>query len=249
MSLSLAILDNADSSGATATLAGADPGTTITVYTSPLATYTPGPTSPPWAVAGSRVGDGTLSLPGLGYFFAYALGTVEGQLALAPPVQYLASANADSVLDRCLNAIQGKIQGLTLAGLDTPPGDLTAGQVYAKPAIDLNKLQVDLPAVFVTPGGSEAIEGMVSGLDDIGYPVAVTIVDRWSPTYTPPAPTYYKWREQIHRALRFQRLPGVIEVYTVKPEPRAIVEWKTLEFNTFYCGILFRCISREGRGV
>ena len=250
MTLALSIADNIDGSGATCTITGSDSGTTNTLYTVALASYTPTPTVPLWSAAANRTGDGTVTLPNIGYYFAYCQGTVNSQTAFAPPQPYLASISGDAVLDRCMSAMQGKVRGLSLLGGSvSPPGALSPGQVYVKAAIDLNKLKVQLPAVFVTPGGTESVEGMVSGMDDIGYPIAVTIVDRWSSSYTPPAATYYKWREQIFRALRFQRLPGVNEVYTVKPEPRAIVEWKTLEFNTFYSGLLFRAISREGRGA
>lgn len=249
MPITLSMVDLQNGAGATATIAGSDGGITNTVFTSPMASYAPTPVAPSWTSQGTRLGDGTLTIPGLGYYFAYCQGKVAGVTSYSPPVFYLGSSNADAVLTRCMNAIAGRIQTLTLTGLNTPPGTLPAGQVYVKPAINLNLYEVVLPAIFVTPGGVESVEGMVSGLDDIGYPVAVTIVDNWSPSYSPPAPTYYKWREQLFRGLRFQRLAGVDEVFTVRPEPRAIVEWKAIEYNKFYTGILFRCISREGRGA
>src|SRR5262245_10565380 len=128
MALTVTITDNQNGTGATATIAGQDAGQTVTVFVSPFEVGT----SPlAWTSAGSRVGNGTVSLPVQpAYYYAYALGVVSGVAAVSVPVYFLASIAPRAVLDRYLDAIQAKIQTLTLSGLTTPPGTLPASRVF-----------------------------------------------------------------------------------------------------------------------
>lgn len=251
MSLTLTITDNQDGTGATATITGSDAGSTNTVYTSPV-NQGNGPLA--WTSRGSRTGDGTLTLgPPLGYYFAYASGTVATLAALAAPVIYAASAGADSVQEQVELAVQARIQTLTLSGLATPPGNLPASRVYhfSTPASDDLLPLVTTPCVLVCPGSvPESVENVVTERDDIGYPVETIVLDRYAPRYQQAAPTTKLWRQQIFRSLRFQPLYSVgtgTVIGTVKPEPRPVLAWKPPDYDYVYSAVLFRCISREGR--
>lgn len=256
MALTLAVTDLADGTGATATVAGADGDTSVTVYVSPVSTGT----SPiVWTSAGSRTGDGTLTL-GVepAYYYAHALGTVSGAAAVSVPVIFLASRGTEAVYTLVKNGIQARIQGLTLTGLSRPPGDLPAERVYVFTKHDwrhFSAITEALPAVIISPPpkGAESTPGLLTGKDDIGYPVQVTLIDRATPLEAiARTPTYDLWRQQMFRALRNQRLDTAPTVITLAPEPGPIADWDNEAkpaLGIFQSSIVFRAISREPRGV
>ncbi len=252
MSLSLSITDNADGTGATATIAGADSATTATVYVS-LVNQGNNPLA--WVSAGSRSGNGTVSLPVLpSYYFAYCAGTVSAAAALTPPIIFLASYASESVQQQVEMAILAKIQTLTLTGLATPPGNLPSSRImrFDTPMTDdLIPLVGTLPAIIVAPAGeaAETVKPVVNARDDIGWPVNVIILANFAPRQQGYADSIKRWREQIFRAVRFQRLPTVAEVYTVIPEPKAILTWKPPLYDYVFSALTFRAMGRDYRGV
>jgi hypothetical protein len=247
MPLTFAVTDNQNGTGATATISGSDAGSANTVYTCPLGRGSQPPL--PWLPAASRNGDGAVSLPVQpGYYLSYVQGQAGHATALAPPLIFGASAVADSVYQRIMLAIQAKVQALWLNALANPPADLPASNVVLQPEYN-PALLPGYPCVLICPpqGIGERVEGLLNVTDDIGYPVAVTIIDMASPKYVPPYPSYFLWRERIFRILRWQTLRTVDGIWVVRPEPQGIAVWKG-SFKRFYSGVVFRCVSREGRG-
>lgn len=256
MALTLSVVDRQDGTGATATIAGSDVGQLATVYTWPVAV---GNSPPAWAAAGSRVGDGPLALPvAPAYYYAHVRGAVGGLVAVSPPIIFLASRSTDSVYDRILAGTHARVQGLALAmaGLSKAPhpATLPAARVLAGEFID-PQLTPAFPAVWITPPeqGSEQVREVVNGADDLGWPVVVSIVDRRDPREAGAIPTYRRWREQLSRALRFQRLPGVPEVYRAAIEPQAMARWVVQGEGSgglyFTSTLQFRFWTRDPRGV
>lgn len=72
----LALADNADGTGAVATISGSSPGSSNAVYTSPVPS---GSGALTWSLGGTRTGDGNVSLSlADGYYLAYCLSTLAG---------------------------------------------------------------------------------------------------------------------------------------------------------------------------
>ncbi len=255
MSLSCVSVDNLDGT-ATVTIAGADPATTVNLFKAPLSD---GFWPLVWTAAGSRTGNGTVAFGPYGYWWLYAAGTVSSLAALSPPIVVLASRAALGVQETAEATIAAKIQSLCpLRGLSTPPGDLPADAVHRFPALsdDIFPLLTTLPCVLVTPAPApEGQRPTVNNKDDIGYPVNVTLLDRFAPHETPPPgglsrpATLTLWRQQIARAIRWQRLPGLPDMYTVEPEPQPILAWKPPAMDYCFSAITFRVWTREPRGV
>ena len=256
MTLALQIADNQDSTGATATVVGADLGTPLTIYTSPLLQ---GTRPLAWSISASIVYDGNPAplsvMPG--YYFAYAAGTSNSLAAISPPLLFVASRHDQGVYDRILLAAQGILRTVTFDGLQAPPGTLPAERVYKLNFIDAALME--FPAIVVTQieGGQESVRPIVNERDDLGWPFAVTIVDRRD-AREPALRLYTKWREQISRRLRYQRMPVAIDanstnqdVYTVSLEPRAIAAWNQGQgADLWFTSTLgFRAWIRDPRGV
>lgn len=248
MTLALSILDSADATGATAMVTGSDAGSSNTVYAAPLFQMLPFPV--PWTAYGPRTGDGTVSLPVYpGYWFAYVSGTVSSVAVQTPPLVFQATTASDSLYRRILLGAQAKIQAICpLVSLTGPPGNIEASNVFEMPAI--NEAVLTWPCVVITPplGQGEQVKTVVNLRDDIGYPFVVSILDRCSSNEAgDKEKTFYRWREQLSRLLRYQRLPGIAEVYTVALEPKAMVAWQPPEYEFFLSSLGFRAWSRETR--
>lgn len=248
MTLALSWTDNLNAT-ATATITGSDVASTNTVYVSPV-NQTTRPLA--WSSAGSRTGDGAITLAiSPGYWFAYCLGTVSSVQVAAAPLIGSVSLASDAIQTLAERAIQARIQALCpLTALATPPGDLPSAQVYHWDAFTAAQLEkMTYPAIAVSPAPlAETVGTILTGRDDIGYPVYATILVRCSPLDQGPVPTVKLWRQAIFRAIRFQPLVLTGTVYTVKPEPREILEWVTPKYQLLYSTLGFRAISREPRG-
>ncbi len=144
-----------------------------------------------------------------------------------------------AVHERMILAIKTVIEGLPLAG--SPP-------VYDQ--LFPNDKVVTLPCILLTlEDMQETQPGILTGLDDIGYPVRVSIVDRNDGDYTVNRPKYLLWRQEIFRAIRNQRLPAVTESAMTFVEPAPIVDKNLPAYAYFISSLVVRCISREKRGV
>jgi hypothetical protein len=242
MPLTLAVTDLANSTGASAVIAGSSGGANVVYAITADMIFTS-----LWVNVASLTGDGTVTLAlNPGYYWAYVASNVS---TLSPLVYFPVTRSSDSQYNRIKLAVQAKIKTLSLPYLTTPAGSLPAAQVYEEPVINL-KTKV-LPCVVVSEVGlGETLPGGTNVRDDVGYPVVVSIIDRCAPDYTTPMPTYRLWRERIHRGLRRQRLPGVQDVYDIQPQPGPISDWpKSEDYQYFVSALTFRFIAREPRGI
>lgn len=244
----LTIADQADGTGATATVAGSTGGTTNTCYyqnfDGALGTDT-------WTDGGNRVGDGTIDVAlSTGHYIAYIEST-DGEQVQASNVVYfvVTDATEESVHYQCMTAVQARIRALSLTGI------VNASVVVKK--LPHSKIWqasdgIALPAVIITPQREQMPpRAGVTAKDDIGYGVLVTIVDSDNQERTLAANhnKYLVWRQKIAKAFRNQRLSGVSEIIIGVIEPGDPVVPTAWLAQLFASALLLRFTSREGRGL
>lgn len=244
----LAVSDNADNTGGVATISGGDAGVTNTVYSQrvdgELGTAA-------WISRGSRSGNGTISLTiggtlTAGYYWWRVQSVTAGGSAESNLVYQPLTDGASAVLYRCLTAARSRIQGLSLSGI------ANVSVVIRTAPLDrhFHSGDVALPGVVLAPVLSEQMSAAAGTnlRDDVGYPIGVFILAADNQTLTPVA-AQYKWREQIARAFRNQKLPGVSEVWSCVVEPAAITEPGAWNRNLYVSALILRFFAREVRGI
>ncbi len=230
----LAVVDNADGTGAVATITASTTGSTNAVMTQAVSGSV-------FASAGSRTGNGTVSLSlGAGYYWAYVQSTKNGVSAQSNVVRFAVTDSALAVYERCHNAVSAVIAGLIMTG--------TPNAHVFEQLVEDNRLIVT-PCVFVTiDGQSETEVSELTGRDDISYPVKIQIVDRNYQDYVTPKAKYLLWRQQIARSLRNQRFATVPENIRNRIEPKIVVDSQLQGQEYFVSGLCCYCICREPRG-
>jgi hypothetical protein len=238
-SLVLSITDNGDSSGGVATISGSAGGSTNVLYSAPYSGVNG--SSMLWLELGSGTGDGTIPFSQTGPQFFYLASNVS---TLSPVVfQGITGAATGSIHKAILDAYVGRIQGLALSGLP-------AANVQARwlPRVPENVDGGAFPRVWVTPVDAEGQPGILTGLDDIEYPVLVNIVDQSMQDYVRNLDRNLLWRQLIFSAFRHQRLVGVPSIITTDVEPKPIVDPAAFTKGLFYSGMMFKPRSRQSRG-
>ena len=244
MALSLVIADNADGSGGAAAIAGSDDGSQNRLFCAAFGGAT-GPLS--WNPVGARTGDGAISIPSqgtvpLGYYLWHLEGAVGGASTFATYFRALTDASAQSVMDRVLSAVVQQIQTLNLSGIQS----VNVVRKWLR-----RKLETagQAPQIQVVPIDGESFPGMLTAVDDVGYPVAIIAVDKQNQDYTANQTRNLLWRQQLLRAFRFQRLSGVNEIINCVPAQQSIIDKAAFDANLFVSLVTLRFISREPRGV
>jgi hypothetical protein len=243
----LIVVDNGNNTGALATISGSTATAMNTVYVQSFDGEL-GTTN--WTSAGSRIGDGTLHLSlTVGHRLAYVNSTLSGVSSVSSVVYFVVTDGLAPVHLACLTAAQARIQALLLDGVGAD------SILVAKIPLDRNLgtgSGVALPAILLAPE-RETVDPQagVNSLDDVGYGVMVTIVDRdnQEPTLHLNLDKYLLWREKIVRAFRNQRLPGVPGVMNCVVEPAEVVSGEAWSKNLFTSALVLRFVSREPRGL
>jgi hypothetical protein len=242
---SLAVTDNGDGTGAVATIADSDDAATNTVW---IGTWGGESGTVEWSAEGSRTGDGTVDLDlEPGHYWAYVASELSGAESVSELVYFAVTDGVGSVHYRALLAAQARIQSLSLEGISSAhiivrklatDKDIGSGLAVEYPAIVLAQLGIENQP----PGGGTNLR------DDVEYPVLIAILAADNRDLVANQGRYLKWREQINRAFRNQRLTGVPEVYTVRVQPGPIVSPSSFWQNIYHSSIVLRCVSRESRG-
>lgn len=240
MALVLTIDDLGNGSGVSATIAGSAPGSTNTFFyqlvQNPFAPLS-------WTNAGSLVGDGSTTIAlNPCYAFYYVQNTNGSVVTVSNIVYSQCSWNTDSVLYRCLTAIQAQLQTLTLAGL-------TSSQIqvrYLPRALE----EIDTwPLVCISPLGQESNPPYMTSIDEVDEPITVAYIAPQNANYNANLRANTKIREQINRRLRNQRLPGVPECMTVEQVPSGIMDLSAFAHLWFLGISIFRVKTRQTRGA
>lgn len=233
----LTIADLANNTGATATIAGTSGGAS-TVYAQAVNGLLG---SGSWTAAGTRTGDGTLSLAlAKGYYWAYCL--------TAPATL---SGLAYFVVTDGAAAVESRLFAAALASLRLLALDCTARVYDSAFADDPN---VQYPCVIAsTESARQTDEAALNGRDDLGHPIRLLIRDV-VPKFDEVAQTRFRlWRQSITRAFINQRMPGVIETIINRVEPGALLRHvpgggEKMK-NIAESELVIRCITREVRGL
>jgi hypothetical protein len=239
----LAVADDADGTGGTATLTGGDSGATNTIYVQAV-NGSLGTSS--WTSKGSRTGAGTVSISAaVGFYWVKCESSLDGETVVSNLVYIAFTSGDDAVLEQCLEAVKARIQGLSLSGI------VNSSVVIHKSPTDRN---VTKPAVVIGPGGAETVEfGPTNSRDDVGYPIFVAILAADNQNQTSDRGTYLLWREKIRRAFHNQRLPGVsqdgVSDILCGVETRDIVAPDWFQAMVFVSAMVIRCRFREPRGI
>lgn len=248
MSLSIIVVDGTDGT-AVATIAGSDSATTNTLYKATWTgqagfanVWTYGQLA--WTQVGTRSGDGNISLTGAGFWLWNVVGTVSAAPAFASVYQPITDSGVLSIEEQILNAVQVRLQGLSLPGI--------ASSSIVTRWIARRDTDVDpLPCVAVAVWGAHSFPNRLNSRDDIGIAVAIALLD--GPTGGDDRKNFSRntlWYEVVESAFRFQPLAGIsVPVYDCVPEPAALID------VTRYVGsseivqlIVLRFITRQPRG-
>lgn len=236
MALTVAVSDNANSSGVTATVTGSG-GVPVSVYYQLAQQTSFAPTT--WVLAGTLNGDGVLPIalnPGYAFFYA-----VSGSQVSSVVFSEITTAT-DSVMFRCLTAVQAQLQTLTLENL--PPANIQVRYLpRALEGID------SWPLVCIAPLGQESIAPYMASIDLVQEPITVATIVPQNANYNANMRQCTRWREQIGQRLRHQRLPGVPEMLTLEQLPSSIFDGSAFQHLWFLGLCLFHAKTRQTRGA
>jgi len=228
----LTVTDNADGSGAVATVAGSTVGSTNVVSVQTYDGLT-------WTAAGTRTGDGTLALAlAKGYCFAKCDSSLSGQNVVSNVVRCPVTDANDSVHARAAEYIRSNLATLSLGG---------AEQNVKRMTLPTEEVMT-FPGVIVWFNDGEQIIGGSNNRDDIGYPVHVAIVDQKLTSLSIPPDQYLLYRQRCIRKIRNQPMAGIPEIMTVQVQPSLVVDEKLPAYDYFVTAWTFICVSREVRG-
>lgn len=238
--MNLEVSDKQDGSGVIATVTGSDGGT-VTFFIQPIGRTT-------YSIGGTRTGDGEIDVDlSTGYFFGYALEA----LNVSNVVYFAATDVGDSVHDRCLRAVQAKIQSLQLPGI--PNDSIRVMKIPQMRAFVGDAKLYDFPALLISPTGQETNVVATNLRDDVGYPVAISLAVgaelQKNQDYEARIEPYLKARESIARAFRYQRLAGVPEIWNTNIKPGAIYSPEVIQAGIWAGYMTFEFVSREVRGT
>lgn len=243
MPTTITFTDQEDGTGVTVTIAGGGAGDLHEIYTQAFSGGLG--SSGTWTKAGDRTGNGTVDLVLTnGHYFGYVL--TDGHEA--HPVEYFVSTGGTtSVHYRCLEAVKARILLCDLQ--DLADASVIIRQLPSDRGFDDG--EYTLPGIVISQIGVEnqsPSEG-TNIRDDVQYPVTITILAAGNQDLVTNQEKYLKWREQINRALRNQRLTGVDEVYRVTVTPGPITSPNAAWNNYYHSQLIIRCVSREIRGI
>lgn len=229
--LTLTVADNANNTGATATISGSSGGS-VSVYTQNVDGELAAGT---WASAGTRTGNGTLALSlAKGYYFTYAL---EGA-SLSGLVYFQVTDGLDAVISRVFAAAKSRIQLLNL-----PCTQHVYDSQYANSPI------IEYPCVVLSTEGMRFTdEAALNNTDYIGNPVRCQIKDVCIKFDDAKRDTYRAWAQAIRRAFINQRIPGVAESIRNKVEFGDVAAVES-NFAQVVAELTIRPITRELRGL
>ena len=238
----LALVDDADGAGATATISGSTAGTTNTVYTT---RWLGGFVNAAFVAAGNRAGDGALALTlPLGYHWAYVSSTKAGEDGVVSAMGSVrATDGEDSDWKQCMDAIVAKIQTLSLSGL--LPANVEGGK------FPLDREDLSKPAILVGYIREAGISLVYSATDQIPLDFQVSLL-KTNDRSNAIEDQFPKWREQIRNAFSpttdtgLPAVPRVISTQVIPGDFYNFPEWKA-GYDTG--ALVIRCLTQVNRAL
>jgi len=243
----IAAVDNGDGT-ATVTISGSSAGAFNAASTMQISNDF---STSSWTDQASRTGDGTIDMTlAAGYYWVRVVSSLGGQSAVGNSVYLRVTDGTPALLQQILEAVQSRIRGLALAGISSE-------NVIVRDVPTDRNIQTK-PCVVIAPYRAEQMppSAGTNASDEVGYPIVVAIVDHKTGTrsgesaYEPDSSARFKWRQDIVRAFRHQRLANVADVYGIRIEPLDIVDagaW--FQRNVHFSGLILRAFTREPRGI
>jgi hypothetical protein len=235
VALGVTIQDQANGSGALATVAGSSGGS-VAMWRAPVTASAIGT----YVSVTSRTGDGTITVGGTGYYSWYAVEGVTQTSAVYQPI----TAEGDSVAERCLVMVKDRIEALSLPGLDS-------GHVYAKALLG-DQLDVEYPCVVVSfDSQAETPRGGTNMHDIVAVNIRVDAIDnRVGANGDEFRAQALNWRQRISRAIDHSHWDArVPEVMWAEVQPNQVFELSRENTLARWGVVTVSCVSRLLRGT
>lgn len=237
----LALADNADGSGVTATVAGSTAGSTNALYAAP---WSGGFVPAAFATAWNRIGDGNIVANlAAGYHWCHVLSTLAAESAISLVRGIRATSGAAAEFDQKLDGVVAKIQTLSLSGY-------TSADVL-KRKFPWNRNSPGA-GIFVTPLSDE-FRYVLNQADDFNDAIQVTTVKASNEDLVNGIPAHLMVRQQLVNSLLPNHgnpaLAGVSVVHDVTVRPGPIFDARTFEAHFDVSVIVVIPASRRTRGL
>lgn len=237
----LAVTDDADGGGYSASVAGGDASATNTLY---AVRYTNLIDGFAWASAGSRVGPGAITgtmAAGAGYYFWHVQSVLSSESVLSGVVHQNLTDDDTALHEQVLEAVLSTVQLLELPGM---------AQVVRRKVnwADLMLLQLEMPAVVVSSfEQTETPLGGTNAQNDRGLPVYVMFLTKDARENENEA-RWHLWRQMVWRAFHNCRLSGVADVMNCEVQAAQVILADERKIELQYGGFLIQAHTRENRG-
>lgn len=249
MSVTVTATDKGEGTGITVTVTGIPPLHAVAVWSSVVGSdYSIAEPGDVPDLAFIVNGTQDLSLPnGVYVLSALMLDTSTDQTTVLTPIWIMVTDGTESVETRIMQAIQTRIQSLTLPGLD---GDNVVIRKFPLTR-DRQDEPFKYPGVLICPH-TETFSPAAGGnnTEDIGYATLVTMAHADNQTsMIDGLEACLYWRERVFKAFVNQRLPGVPEVITQSVEPTQILVPDAWGKNILCSALVIRSRARIARGI
>jgi hypothetical protein len=241
----LAVVDDADLTGVTATITTSNAGATNTIYRSSVNGEVEAGT---WTSSGDRTGDGTISvsLTTRGYYFWYVKSVLLTESTISNLVYCPVTDGADAVLTRCIDAVVSRLQLLTLSGISSA-NIVAVADIYNPGTVP------DYPCVLVARAPQPHLYGgPLNNLDDITYPIQILNCVSDPRGGQAASSTWDLWQQQQERAFINQRLPGPSEAQLacdIVPAIMADPQRMPQVYDKLVSGFTLMVATRQVRGL
>lgn len=198
-----------------------------------------------WQTAGQRTGAGAIVAPlAPGYYWGRVVSTETFQTVTTHAVFFRATDGSEAMYFQCLEATRARIQSLLLDGLPNSHVVILKTAEFQEPDVP------GLPAVLIVPDGHEEMPATAgtNGRDDVTYPVRVVLLAAGNQDPAANAERMLAWREEIARAFRHQRLPGLPSVIDTHVEPLDAVNAEAWWHQYDAGSLRLQFVVREVRG-
>lgn len=246
----LSLVDNADGTGAVATVGNATVGTTNTIY---VADWSGGMVGATFASKGSRTGSGTISVSVLdGHHWAYVVSASGPDIAVSLVQGFRTTSGADAIYFQILEAVQAKIDALAFNSIDKLLIDSVTEQIttyVSKFPWNRNDMR---RGIHITPT-RETIERVVNSSDDFAFGVQVTVVQASNQDLTTGIEEEMELRQRLIGAFQptptQEPLAGVSDVFDVVIEPGPVFDPSSFLNQHDVQALLLRFKVRRQRGL
>ena len=243
MAITLAFTDAQDGTGGDAVISGSAVGSSNQVLAQAIDPT--GQTTPTFAPAGSRTGDGTVSLAlASGVWWLVVQSTVGPAVTLSNILYAPVTDSEDAVASRCADALAARLATIPMAtdvGVSVPSGRIFKSVVQQ---FDL----MTLPCILLSwDNTADSQAGGVFGKEKILHAVNVSVFDRADAATPAKRLTWLKWQEQVFKSLRTRKLDGVPELVWTLCAPKQTFDPKLPQYQTLLIGFAVRFYCYELR--